>query len=496
MSHDRDSERDLEGGEEPARDEARAGGAFVWPPRAMVEVKGAGGGRRVGERGGGGGGAVGGTAGVRAGFTGDRREARAGGERRTRGDVNADQAARDTTRADRGRGKIAIDATGSTVWGFVAAAIEDAWLDTTRPALWRRLLSGRAVDGPRAAVCARCGRERAGMSAAAGEGGGVRWHGCEFCEQHAPAWSEFVRVGRYRGVLRDAIRELKFERGRATGVRLGKMLGRRIAQRVVRLDRVGWIKRVVMVPMPTTRWRRVTRGIDHARVITRAAAGEARRALRAMGHPAEVVMADLLTRRSSPSQTRVTGSERRRNVAGVFRARGVWWERARGAELGKRGDQGSGAGLGAAAGTAAAATADLKLARAAGVVGSTEKMGERAEDGQAGGSVGAWRRVLGRVGRAIMGGIRPLRRICSPWGWVVDIDGRPRRGVVIVGVDDISTTGATMHQAIRAIERAIGRKRASQAGVELWGASVAVTGASERDKDAAEAGLRGFQEGG
>ncbi len=456
MSHDRGQERDQQRGEEPAR------GAFVWPPRAMVEVKGAAG--RAG-----GGGAIGGRGGPRDGRSRDRRDANSAGGAGTGGGLDAGESPRHAANAQRGRGAIA---TGWTAWGFMVAAIEDVWLDTTRPALWRRLLRGGAVDGPRAAVCARCGRERGGVGAGEGEGGGVRGRGCEFCDRQGPAWSEFVRVGRYRGVLRDAIRELKFERGRATGVMLGKMLGRRIAQRIVRLDRTGKIQRVVLVPMPTTRWRRLTRGIDHARVITRAATVEARRGLRASGHPAEVVMADLLSRRGAPSQTRVTGSERRRNVAGVFRARGVWWERAA-----RRSDTSDGSSSGVK-------------------VGRTENAGKGGEDGQEAdrsAGVGAWRRVLGAVRRVTRGVLRPLRRIFSPWRWVVDGDGKPARGVVIVGVDDISTTGATMHQAIRAIERAIGRKRARQGGVELWGASVAVTGASESDKDAAEAGLRGIR---
>lgn len=306
------------------------------------------------------------------------------------------------------------------------SAIEDAWLDTTRPTLWRRLSAAtdqqNGLDG--ATVCHGCGRERSSL-----DSGGAT---CGFCRRARPAWSQFVRVGPYRGVLRDAIRELKFQRGRATGAHLGRLLGARLAARLIELDRARETRRVVLVSIPTTRWRRMTRGIDHARVITRSAARQMRADLAASGHGAEVELANLLTRRHRRSQTQVAASARHRNVAGAFKPRNLAWKLA--ASQGKHATRVTSAG------------------------------------------------VLGRISGWIGWIWRESRRSISPWIRVLDGNAEPRPGTVIIGIDDISTTGATMHQAIRVIERAIGPRGMRAGGVRLWAAAVAVTGLKDSDK--------------
>ncbi len=362
------------------------GDGFVWPPRTMVDVP-------------------------------VRRGSEPSSERPRSRSQRIDHIAPST------RERLAHDGTR---WPSILAAIEDMWLDTTRPALWRRLVNATDEQNGLSdnAICRGCGRERVNESS-----GGAT---CGFCRRARPAWSQFVRVGPYRGPLRDAIRELKFERDRAAGAHLGRLLGARLAARILELDRNCQLRRVILTPIPTTRWRRLTRGIDHARALTRSVARQLRSDLARAGHSTEVEMGDLLARRGRKSQTQVAASARRRNVAGAFTARGLSWNRHQTARR-------------------PASTAET---------GSHE------------------RRIYSSIGRLWRG----TRHALSPWARVLSPRGEARAGTLIIGVDDISTTGATMHQAIRVLERSIGSRAVRDGRVRLWAAAVAVTGARDSDK--------------
>lgn len=114
-----------------------------------------------------------------------------------------------------------------------------------------------------------------------------------------------VRLGEHAGPLRDWVHEVKFTRFQALGVTLGHRLGRRVIE--AGGDGPGWL----VVPAPTTRRRRLARGVDHAGAIAAGVAAET-------GWPVR----RLLARRHRPSQTSLPASERKRNAAGAFRRRG------------------------------------------------------------------------------------------------------------------------------------------------------------------------------
>ena len=116
-------------------------------------------------------------------------------------------------------------------------------------------------------------------------------------------WDACVRLGDYDGLLRDAVAEVKFTAWRSLGRALGRELGAIIAQR---LGQAGVPpERVALVPMPTTLWRRMFRGVDHTLVLTRG--------VRELLPGARILHP--LSRRHRPSQLDVPPSQRRANVA-------------------------------------------------------------------------------------------------------------------------------------------------------------------------------------
>lgn len=128
---------------------------------------------------------------------------------------------------------------------------------------------------------------------------------CVRCRDKRPAWDRFIRLGAYEGLLARSVRELKFSRFRALGESIGRALGKSIRAEVEarKIDP----RRLILIPMPMTPWRRLSRGIDHALVITRGT----RRA-------SNFRIRRLLARRHRPSQVTLPISERRRNVSGAF----------------------------------------------------------------------------------------------------------------------------------------------------------------------------------
>ncbi|MGH7242693.1 MAG: ComF family protein [Phycisphaerales bacterium] len=128
---------------------------------------------------------------------------------------------------------------------------------------------------------------------------------CVRCRDKRPAWDRFIRLGSYEGVLARSIRELKFSRLRSIGESIGRVLGEQIRSelRLRELDP----RRVVLVPMPMTPWRRLSRGIDHSLVLTRGAR-----------RTSNIPIQKLLARRHRPSQITLPISERRNNVSGAF----------------------------------------------------------------------------------------------------------------------------------------------------------------------------------
>jgi predicted amidophosphoribosyltransferase len=144
-------------------------------------------------------------------------------------------------------------------------------------------------------VCWRCGTT-VGPHETDGDG-------CASCRARRLAWSRFVRVGSYEGLLRKGLLELKFERSRGVGRELGRRLGLEIGRQLDRLGVVPEAARIVPVPMP---WgRRMIRGVDHALVVARAA-----------GAASGVRVSRMLRARAGPEQV---GRSRRDRLTGLSR---------------------------------------------------------------------------------------------------------------------------------------------------------------------------------
>ena len=147
------------------------------------------------------------------------------------------------------------------------------------------------------AYCHRCGGS-VGVGEAAASG-------CSACRELSLPWSSAVRLGRYEGGLKDAVRSLKFHSDRHAGRVLGRALGSRIR---VTLERRG-DPRAILVPVPTTEYRRLwrNRGVDHTLQLLRHASA-------ASGVP----IARLLSRRHRPPQSETPPSKRVENVRRAF----------------------------------------------------------------------------------------------------------------------------------------------------------------------------------
>jgi predicted amidophosphoribosyltransferase len=112
-----------------------------------------------------------------------------------------------------------------------------------------------------------------------------------------------VRLGEYRGEMRQIVHDIKFTRWRRLGDDTGRLLGRELGRQ---LEGAGIEpSTVVLVPVPTSWRRRIARGIDHPLVIARGAAA-------VLG--TEIL--PLLSRTHRPSQTQVPVGRRRENVEG------------------------------------------------------------------------------------------------------------------------------------------------------------------------------------
>lgn len=146
--------------------------------------------------------------------------------------------------------------------------------------------------------CARCGR-----SVGPAE---EDEFGCSVCRSSVLPYSRVVRLGEYADPIDRWIWALKFQRLR----RFGEFLGRELA---AALEEAGALRDpppggVVIQPIPTSNRRRISRGIDHARVIAASC-----------GAQLDIPVLDALKRAHRPSQRSVPPSLRWENARGSMR---------------------------------------------------------------------------------------------------------------------------------------------------------------------------------
>ena len=176
--------------------------------------------------------------------------------------------------------------------------IESVFLGLTRPPFSDRAAeAGWAPDNP-ATLCPRCAR----TTGPHGHGP----HGCTHCHAEKFPWTHAARLGPYQGLLRQAIHEVKFSAWRRLGTDLGRLLGHQLRPLLACPPR-----QAVVIPVPCTFRRRLTRGIDHTATLAKAVS-------RVLGAP----YAPALKRRHRPPQLGLSNTERRRNVAGTMSLRG------------------------------------------------------------------------------------------------------------------------------------------------------------------------------
>lgn len=185
-------------------------------------------------------------------------------------------------------------------WRSSLLEIERVWLGLTTPPLHDRIAAaGWTPDSPDR-YCGRCG-STVGPHEAGPDG-------CPACRRRRLPWERMVRLGEYTGLLRDVVQEVKFSRWRRLGDEIGAILGQELAEMLVRegISPSG----AVLVPVPASFRRRMSRGIDHSMVLAR---GTSRRS--------GVPVMPLLRRSHRPSQLSVPASQRGPNVAGSFGVR-------------------------------------------------------------------------------------------------------------------------------------------------------------------------------
>lgn len=178
--------------------------------------------------------------------------------------------------------------------------IEEVWLGRTVPPLPARAAAAGWAPDPTDAFCPRCGTTVGSYEADEA--------GCRACREKKLPWDRFLRVGSYEGLLRQMIVEVKFTRWRRLGHELGLLLGERVLHTLAaaRIDP----RNALLIPMPTTFRRRLSRGIDHALVITRG-----------VSQSSGIPVCRALDRLHRPTQRSMAPSRRRANVAGSFRLR-------------------------------------------------------------------------------------------------------------------------------------------------------------------------------
>ncbi len=144
--------------------------------------------------------------------------------------------------------------------------------------------------------CIRCG-------AGTGPGIPVGEEGCSRCPSPLPRFRRIVRLGSYAPPLSTILTGLKYRGDTGMADRLGSMLAGALAAVPAVFD--------VIVPVPMHVFGRMTRPVDHARILARAVAKRA-------GIP---LSAELVRVRNTLRQTGMSRTRRRENLAGAFRPR-------------------------------------------------------------------------------------------------------------------------------------------------------------------------------
>ncbi|MFZ2874210.1 MAG: hypothetical protein WAZ94_06980 [Phycisphaerales bacterium] len=181
----------------------------------------------------------------------------------------------------------------------VVHAIETAWLGLSRAPLDVRAAEWGWTPDAASAYCSRCGSTVGAFE--------MDERGCTACRGVSLAWDRAIRLGAYEGLLRDLIHELKFTAWRRVGRDMGMLLGEALREQAAGFES----SRVVLIPVPSTWFRRWIRGVDHSLEICRGVQSVTGWRIQS-----------LVSRSHRPSQVGLTGAGRRKNVLGAFKTKG------------------------------------------------------------------------------------------------------------------------------------------------------------------------------
>lgn len=179
--------------------------------------------------------------------------------------------------------------------------IERTWLEVEAGPLPRRVEeAGVWFDRPHV-YCHRCGKSVGPYEADE--------TGCADCREERVPWDGVVRLGAYGYPWSGIVHDIKFTRWRRLGDDVGRAMGRAIRLRIEGLDE----RPTLVVPVPTSFRRRMSRGIDHPLVIARGVAKE-------LGVP----LWRAIGKWHRPEQAKLSATERKQNLQGSM---GPRWTR-------------------------------------------------------------------------------------------------------------------------------------------------------------------------
>ncbi|MDX1381519.1 MAG: ComF family protein [Xanthomonadales bacterium] len=175
--------------------------------------------------------------------------------------------------------------------------LQPACLVCGQRAGWPGWCAGCRADLP--AAPARCPRCASSLPAAADQA-------CGACLRRPPPWTCAVAAWCYAWPVDRLVQGLKFQRRPQVAVALAAGLAETLRSR-------GGQRPLALVPVPLHRWRLAQRGYNQAHEIARALARQLDLPLRAGA---------LRRTRHTAAQSGLAATQRRRNLAGAFRAAG------------------------------------------------------------------------------------------------------------------------------------------------------------------------------
>jgi ComF family protein len=176
----------------------------------------------------------------------------------------------------------------------------------------------QSLEPIRLARCNVCGDLLAPADAAYGDAR------CGECSLDGPAFERAVNYGAYRGVLRQLIHLLKYQRVRVAA----QPLGRLTAEACLQLEGDVDVPELLMIPVPAHKLRMRSRGFNQAELIARAAQ---RGIEESIGRRVKLDVTALLRVRFAESQVALNAQERRQQIRGAFKV--IAGENVKGREI-------------------------------------------------------------------------------------------------------------------------------------------------------------------